>query len=665
MTPEEIEKARIDKIKSQIIWDDTHTFPLYIPGFPTKADIDKLIQPPDIIMRLIEELSGIGDTQSKFQLPKLIGKGNRNTTIHKLASAYRSKGLEWDEILHACLAVNTHRSDGERLSDDEVKTIVQSACRYEKGEAAPPLEDTTLEEFVICLGHQGNDYFFTSSSNRQISKIAKGGFSLGGLLDLMPYEYWEQNFRTTSAKGGQFNLNKATSFLMQKSREKGIFSVRRCRGRGVWNDRKRVVHHTGSTIVDLQSKHSWSLGRFETSYIYQLCESTVPAPAKVSPNGFKPSDLIQLCQMFNWKAEQDAYLLCGWLALSRFGGALKWRPHIWISGQKGTGKTTIINDFVRLFVGRDAPFFMGETTAAGVRQFIGCDALPIIFDEAETSNERSSRRTQGIIELCRQASSENEAYIVKGTPDGKGMYYKMNSMFCLGSIRVNLAEEQDRSRFCVLELDPPKQEHWAEIQKVLAGISHEHGEIIFEAFSRKMPLLRRVIDIFVEGLAETFSKRTADQYGALLGGYFAVTFDREPTKEEVGKLASKLSLDDIAGSEDETDSQECVSAINQVVIRVTEPTGPIDCTIHEAILKTTSSIHAEHALGLYGIAVDSSGWIYIANKNLQLAKALAATPWADGRWAKSLSRLPGSEKARRRIQSTNTLHCIKLKRGAF
>ena len=44
-------------------------------------------------------------------------------------------------------------------------------------------------------------------------------------------------------------------------------------------------------------------------------------------------------------------LLAGWVALAPVCGALGWRPHAWITGKAGSGKTTIMKRFVNFLVG--------------------------------------------------------------------------------------------------------------------------------------------------------------------------------------------------------------------------------------------------------------------------------------------------------------------------
>ena len=76
------------------------------------------------------EKKEVGET---FKLPQMIGEGQRNSTMHKLACSMQAQGLSDDAILSAVRSENASRCNPP-LSDSEIETIVKSALRYKKGE---------------------------------------------------------------------------------------------------------------------------------------------------------------------------------------------------------------------------------------------------------------------------------------------------------------------------------------------------------------------------------------------------------------------------------------------------------------------------------------------------------------------------------------------------
>lgn len=399
----------------------------------------------DVPIWVLEAAYG-GDKKGEgYTLPKNLDESGRNTNLHRYTSKLRNSGLEWPEIRAAAHTVNSYRTK-DALSDAEVDKIVENACKYENGESVNLQPDK--QNFILSLGHNGQDYYYTSSSNRQIVCIPRGSHTEKSLMDLMPYDYWEQIFKR--GKNG-IDWNRAASHLMQESRKKGIFTYRNVRGRGCWNDKGQTILHLGSSIFDIQHKRTWELGRFTSNHIYALAE-TINPPDKSNITTDDTRALIEICNLPRWEKPFYGNLLSGWLAVARFCGALKWRPHIWITGSAGTGKSTIVSKIVRPMIGEIGVFCEGDTTDKGIQQKIKCDAVPVVFDEAETDDQRSGGRVRRVVELARQASSDNSAYTYKGTADGRGHEYKMSSMFCLSSIRVNLPQSADRRRFTILEL---------------------------------------------------------------------------------------------------------------------------------------------------------------------------------------------------------------------
>ncbi len=87
-----------------------------------------------------------------------------------------------------------------------------------------------------------------------------------------------------------------------------------------------------------------------------------------------------------------------------------------------------------------------------MRQKLQHDAIPVLYDEAESNNDKDSNRIQGALSLARQASTESEALTLKGTIDGEGRDYLIRSMFLIASIRVGIKQQADHERIAKLIL---------------------------------------------------------------------------------------------------------------------------------------------------------------------------------------------------------------------
>ena len=91
----------------------------------------------------IQRNGGVDETRKengKFKLPEKITK-DRNTTLHKYASHLRSIGRSDEEIMNTVMGANFMRCHPP-LDEDEVRKLVKSACKYERG--GNPVESMTV-----------------------------------------------------------------------------------------------------------------------------------------------------------------------------------------------------------------------------------------------------------------------------------------------------------------------------------------------------------------------------------------------------------------------------------------------------------------------------------------------------------------------------------------
>jgi putative DNA primase/helicase len=154
-------------------------------------------------------------------------------------------------------------------------------------------------------------------------------------------------------------------------------------------------------------------------------------------------------------------LLAGWVALAPICGSLTWRPHVWLTAAAGSGKSAILDRFIGPLLDSLALWPEGNTSEAAIRQVLRADALPVVFDEAESNERRDKERIQNILTLARVASSQGRGFIGKGSADGHVQRFTMRSMFFLCSIATALRHGADLSRFAQLSLRPPSVLHAA------------------------------------------------------------------------------------------------------------------------------------------------------------------------------------------------------------
>jgi len=206
----------------------------------------------------------------------------------------------------------------------------------------------------------------------------------------------------------------------------------------------------------------------------------------------------------------DVDLAFGWICCGILGGALVFRPHLWITGDFGTGKTTLQTMLQALF-SSTGMVSVTDASAAGLWQHLASDSIPVGIDEIESEGELA--RQTSIIKLIRQASSG--ALILRGGASHAGAAFTVASCFLCSSIIVPPMPSQDASRIVVLELlkDPPGTRRLPfAIEKVT-----EQGAALTRRLADHYPrLVREVLPAVRQQMqADGFPTRSADVYAAL------------------------------------------------------------------------------------------------------------------------------------------------------
>lgn len=511
----------------------------------------------------------------------------------------------------------------------------------EREELPPPdIEPQTNNEFK-CLGYNGQKLYVLPRRSEQVVALAYGSLSKPALLQIASLEWWEMAH--AKEKGG-CDWDQAMNTLIRNCEAKGIYDNRLERGRGAWYDSGVPVLHLGTgLIVNGQQKR---ISEHTSHYIYtkqarmeNLFDS---APATIE----QAEEIVSIFNNLNWTKKEHAMLALGWTVLAPVCGALKWRPHVWITAQRGAGKSWVQSYIMKPLIGEGTLIYcQGGTTEAGIRQALKHDARPVMFDEAESEDSTAARRMQSVLELARQASSDTGAEIVKGTATGEGMTFNVRSMFMMGSINVALRQAADESRFSVISLNRPSKspteaQRFADFEKhVNETLTDELCASIRARTYHAIPKIRKNALAFAQAAAEVLgSQRMGDQIGTLLAGAYAMVSDEEYSVEECRVLIEGLDFSEATESETVSDELNCVNEILQRQVRVElEFHGAVQRALGELVHiakgnATVQGINPDDAgdvLSRHGLRVVNDE-LWIANTHSELSKALRDSPWSAG-----------------------------------
>ncbi len=523
------------------------------------------------------------------------------------------------------------------------------------GHAAPGPKSPRPQGPFQCLGYDGDANFYQPGSTGQVIRLPRGCHTATHLVALAPLEYWESLYPSRTG----VNWPAAASDLHKCSAAMGIFAVERIRGRGAWWDEGRTVLHLGDRLITPEGEQAITKP-FRSRHIYQRLKR-LEGPCRVEPLTVQEAGVIvSIANRFRWEVPASGTLLLGWVVLAPICGALRWRSHIWLTAGAGSGKSQILDRFVAPLLGDLSLVVVGATTEAGLRQTICSDAVPVVFDEAESNEKGDQQRMQAILSLARVASSESSAEMLKGSPSGDVSRYRVRSMFLMSSIATALKQGADKSRFAQLTLRSPtemgkeeRESHWQNLDRDLEH--HVTPELARRLIARTVsliPVIRQAVVVFSAAAARHFdSQRLGDQYGTLMAGAWSLLSNEVPTKEEAEHCIACHDWESYSQSTEVPDEARCIQTILQRQVRVETDDKPVTRTIGElvelAACHTTchdvSPGLAVQTLGRHGLRVDQDR-LLVSNTAKAIEQFLADTAWQNS-WPVVLLRLAGAQRA--------------------
>ena len=539
------------------------------------------------------------------------------------------------------------------------------------------------DAFRILGWDHGRAYYLPSGCS-QVVELSAAGHSKLNLLQLAPLRYWSEWF-PAEKRGQGVDWDMACDSLIRRAQAAGIWNPDIIRGRGAWFDENRSVVHAGNkVIIDGQS---YDLQAAPTKFVYEAS-----APFKLSMDNPMPNSeshrFSQICESLRWERQISGKLLAGWVFLAPICGALDWRPHVWITGGAGSGKSTILSRIIRPALDGTMVFVQGDTSEAGIRQRVKFDALPVVFDEFESEREKAANRVQDVMSLTTQASSDTGAEILKGGAGGKAESFRIRSMFAFASIGVNMKQHAARTRVTVLSLKTPSVGH-VETQADVDQYNGLIGSIIdtltpdyiarLQARAvRMIPVIRHNARVFSEAAAMGLgTRRMGDQIGTLLAGAYALYSQKEISREQAVEWIASQDWSDVTDANEERDEATCLNQIIAHTLRVEIHDGVKTRTVGELIEKITGdgktdleieTGDAADALARIGLRVElnlqGKYELWVATQHKELRRILTGTNYQDS-WGRVLLRINGSDKVPPKKFAGVTSRAVSVPVGAI
>jgi putative DNA primase/helicase len=560
---------------------------------------------------------------------------------------------------------NTFLSEDELKNNDETSDIKSETISIESSEV-----DRIFAKYIRFLGYDSGFNYYYSFERNQVISMSAPAHTKANLIMLMPEEIWKALYpeKITEGEVVKWSIEQAIDMMCRKSAKAGIYDPRNIRNGGCWWDEKRVVMHMGDhLIVDGEQT---SFIDFSTRYIYQS-RPAIKFDAKTNLLDSECKFIDDIANSLLWRNKASAKFCVGWILLAPICGLLQWRPHLWVNGSSGCGKSTVLKNFITPLLGGLSFTPSGSSTEAGIRQGLNGDSVPVVVDEAESSDAKSRERIQKLVELARTASDDSSSMIARGSAGGNAQAFYVRSMFGFAAINLSIKDAQDINRTAILELLSPAailgadgaSKTWKVLQNKISQIDHKFGQRLVNRTLNNVHEIMAAVDIMRTVVAkEAGTQRLGDTYGTLLAGWWMLLHDKAPSEEEALEQARAIDWsayidpEIAAGS---SDADECLAAIMQVQTRGEIGKKPTTATIGELILglrssenvKTWDNEHymseddrrdARAILGRFGVRADND-CLRIANKSDALAKGLKDSAFGGG-WCTNLLRVNGAIK---------------------
>ena len=496
------------------------------------------------------------------------------------------------------------------------------------------------------LGYNGGNYYYFSFDHQQIFCFSAAAHTLNNICQLADMAEW------IKWANGAFDFKispkeipiYAFDAMKKLAVKRGVFMEgNRVRGCGAWVDAGRIILHCGDKL--LVDGVITSPRVITSRYVYSAAENLIKHNAE--PLSTKEAHALrEICAMPTWENPLSGLLLAGWLVIAPVCAALAWRPHIWVVGASGSGKSTLIDEIIRPVLGEIAYNVDGGTTESAIRNNLGYDARPIVYDEAEGKGNKVSLM-DGVLGLATLASKGGVITKFGQKP------FTARSSFCFSAINPPIKTFASETRISMMSLkkniSPSAQSNFkALMKKIHSTITPDYGRRMLARTIKYMPVLLKNIKIFRDA-ANTVIKdaRAADQVSAMLAGLWMLNSTREVTEKEAIEWITERDWTEHTAISEDPDHVRLLHYISTSIVTVKQNSGSKDYNIGTliscAIGKSTevSEDVAKDSLKKYSILARRDG-IFFGNKNHNLEKILKETDWAIN-WNKTLARTNGSK----------------------
>jgi len=477
-----------------------------------------------------------------------------------------------------------------------------------------------MEKFFTILGMADDGLAYFLDRHGRILSTRLASLSQNKLLMLAPLTLWETHSNEVTRHGeisrkGWMNI---MDEIIQIAGSKD-FDLDNIRGRGAWRESDgSICYHDGINTSGVKNsdklyikKRQIDIGLSNTHATREDCQL-----------------IGKIVSSLNFETKLDVVRCLSWSILSPFSGALPWRPALLVTGESGSGKTTIV-DYVIKPLASPYVFNGGDTSVSYIRNKLNKDSCAVVVEELEADTQKKRTNREEIFSMIRQSTSDDAPISGKATRDGGIIEYTMKNMFCAVAVSPEIEAIADENRIFRINIKPKQNSSvkWSELQDALINnLTPEKCASIRALTWSKLNLILDSAKILCSIIQDITKRDTRSSYadGLLLSAYFLIWKNQDSIDEnEASEIIKEMfSTQEKTEKRDETD--ELLQRILAQSVYLSEQKRKM--SIYEILNNIKLDIGTDSDLkefkrtaGLHGIKVFKNGDIAIQIYNHEIS----------------------------------------------
>ena len=369
------------------------------------------------------------------------------------------------------------------------------------------------------------------------------------LITLADYHWWLALTGRDSMSAGV--CQQLGSVLIRHANRIGVVDPAQFLGRGAFRHEGKVGFHLGNRL--LYDGRTLGLGDLKGL-------TPIAGPAIVLSEDVAGEDerrrVADAVMRYRWLRPNDCSRFLGWIVTAVVGGALDWRPHVWLSAPAQTGKSWLLKTVLKPLL-EPMLIRVSDPTVAGLARRAGSDAVGIAFDEAEATRPQ----IEAVLDLARVAAGgEGERVRADGMSSSTASVLHPRFSLMLSSVTVARMNAANSSRFALIRLSTAGVGDWPAVLEAITAAVARPGRLFAAIVRDTAAIVERADDFNTMLIGSGVDSRRAAIEAALSAGWewwsgveerlMEDTEDEEQTSEAVDLLRYLLGLRIREGVED-------------------------------------------------------------------------------------------------------------------